>query len=155
MQTIHFYGAGIHNHNDIVERDIQDITKDTRTLLLHIKRHWTDAVGTILWPFALKAGKDRKNHLKIDINGPQVLTISTQILTLNHGTHRIVHISFSTAVYKEYISLNVILKLALEFIWDTPHVTLTQSYQYLIQLLFMCPLNFTSLSIKNYPQCYF
>ena len=51
------------------EREIQDVTKGGRTLLLHAKRHWPQEVGTILWSFALKAAEDCCNHLKRDENG--------------------------------------------------------------------------------------
>ena len=40
-----------------------------RTILLHAKRHWKEAIGTILWPFALKAVEDMRNHLKLDTKG--------------------------------------------------------------------------------------
>ena len=60
---------GAHHQNGIIERYIQDITGSGRTLLLHVKRHWPDVIGTILWPFALKAAEDRRNHLKLDENG--------------------------------------------------------------------------------------
>ena len=36
---------------------------------MHAKRHWPEAIGTILWPFALKAAEDRRNHLKLDEKG--------------------------------------------------------------------------------------
>ena len=63
------YKVGLHHQNGIIERYIQDITKSGRTLLLHDKRHWPKAIGAILWPFALKATKGRRNHLKLDEHG--------------------------------------------------------------------------------------
>ena len=68
-QTISFCGVGSHHQNGIAEKYIQDITVATRVLLLHAKRYWPEAIGTILWPFALKAAEDRRNHLQIDENG--------------------------------------------------------------------------------------
>ena len=68
-QIISFFGVGAHHQNGIIERYIQDITDSDHTLLLHAKRYWPDVIRTILWPFALKAAEDRRNHLKLDENG--------------------------------------------------------------------------------------
>ena len=68
-QKITFCGVVSHHQNALIERYIQDITKNGRTLLLHAKRLWPEAIGTILWPFAVKAIVDRRNHLKLDDNG--------------------------------------------------------------------------------------
>ena len=38
-------------------------------ILLRAKRHWKEAIVTILWSFALKAVEDIRNHLKLDIKG--------------------------------------------------------------------------------------
>ena len=62
-QSITFCGVGAHHQNGIIERYIQDLTRDARTLLLHAKRHWPDAIGTILWPFALKFAEARYSWL--------------------------------------------------------------------------------------------
>ena len=58
-----------HYQNYIVEIYIQKITKDTKTLLLHTKRHWSDTIVIILLPFALKVAEDRRKHLKLDNKG--------------------------------------------------------------------------------------
>ena len=68
-QIITFCGVGSHHQNRIIERYIHDIPKSSRTLFLRVKRHWTKVIGTILWPFFLKAAENRRNHLKLDEYG--------------------------------------------------------------------------------------
>ena len=68
-QTITFCGVGSHHQNALVERYIEEITKLGRTVLLHAKRHWKEAISTVLWPFAIRAVKDMRNHLKLDLKG--------------------------------------------------------------------------------------
>ena len=55
--------------NGLIKNFIQDLTRGASTLLLHAKRHWPEAICTILWPFALKAFEDRRNHWRLDSNG--------------------------------------------------------------------------------------
>ena len=68
-QTITYCGVGSHHQNGIVERHIGELTSSARTLLLHAKRRWPKAIGTILWPFALKAAEFKHNHLKLNQDG--------------------------------------------------------------------------------------
>ena len=68
-QTITFCAVNAHHQNGLIEKFIQDLTRGARTLLLHAKRHWPEAIGTILWPFALKAFEDRRNHWRLDDKG--------------------------------------------------------------------------------------
>ena len=72
-QTISFCAVNAHHQNGLIEKFIQDLTRGARTLLLHAKRHWPEAIGTILWPFALKAFEDRRNHWHLDANGKSPL----------------------------------------------------------------------------------
>ena len=68
-QTIAFYGVSSHHQNGIIEHYIQDVFGNGRTLFLRDERHWPDVIGKILWPFALRAAEDRRDHLKLDANG--------------------------------------------------------------------------------------
>jgi hypothetical protein len=62
-QNITFCAVGVHHQNGIVERRIKELTLISRTLLLHTKRHWTDYITTMLWPFALKEALSLKQIL--------------------------------------------------------------------------------------------
>ena len=53
----------------MIEKYHQDIAREARKLLLHAKRFWPEAIGTILWPFTIKAAEDRRNHLHLDDKG--------------------------------------------------------------------------------------
>ena len=64
-----FCRVGSHHQNALVEQYIQQITKMGRTVLLHAKRDWKEAIGTILWPFAIKAVEDMRNDLKLNEKG--------------------------------------------------------------------------------------
>ena len=72
-QTISFCAVNAHHQNGLIEKFIQDLTRGARTLLLHAKSDWPEAIGTILWPFALKAFEDRRNHWHLDANGKSPL----------------------------------------------------------------------------------
>ena len=54
-QKITFCGVGYHHQNDIIEREIKTLTIEARKLLPHAKIYWTEAITTMLWPYALKA----------------------------------------------------------------------------------------------------
>ena len=62
-QHISFCGAGTHYQNGVIENRIKYLTLSERTLLLHAKRHWPDAITTILWPFSILADSRKHNTL--------------------------------------------------------------------------------------------
>ena len=68
-QSISYCGVGAHHQNGIAENHIKQLTLTSRTLLLHAKRFWPEAITTMIWPFALKTAAEQHNRLKIDING--------------------------------------------------------------------------------------
>ena len=67
-QSISYCGEGAHHQNGIAENHIKQLILTSRTLLPHAKPFWSEAITTILWPFALKTAAERHNRLKIDIN---------------------------------------------------------------------------------------
>ncbi len=64
-QKITYCTVGAHHQNGIVKRRIKELTLISRTLLLHAKRHWSDYVTTMMWPFALKEAAYRLNRLSL------------------------------------------------------------------------------------------
>ena len=68
-QTISFCAVNAHHQNGLIENFIGQLERGGRILLLHAKRHWPEAIGTILWPFAIKAYEDRRNHWHLDKDG--------------------------------------------------------------------------------------
>ena len=68
-QTISFCGVGAHHQNGVAENMIGLLTRWARTSLLHAKKRWSQAISTILWPYALKAACSRYNELHLDKNG--------------------------------------------------------------------------------------
>ena len=53
-QTITLCGVGAHHQNGVAEARIKTLSLACHTLLLHSKRHWPEAITTMLWPFAPK-----------------------------------------------------------------------------------------------------
>jgi hypothetical protein len=88
-QKISFCGVDAHHQAGIIERHIQELTKNARTLLLHAKRNWPDAIGTILWPFAIKAAERRHNLFRLDDKGNTPLSrfADTQVMTPMEDSH--------------------------------------------------------------------
>jgi hypothetical protein len=68
-QQVTYCGVGAHHQNGLAENTVKQFTLKGRTLLLHAKRHWPEAITTILWPFALKAGVKAHNDFKLDADG--------------------------------------------------------------------------------------
>lgn len=52
-QTISFSGPGAHHQNGVAERAIGTIISSARTMMLHAKLRWPNAVSTDLWPMAV------------------------------------------------------------------------------------------------------
>ena len=64
-----YSGVGAHHQNGIAKSSVKQFTLSGRTLLLHAKRHWPEAITTMLWPFALKAAIKFHNDFYMDTDG--------------------------------------------------------------------------------------
>ena len=67
-QSLTFTGVGAHHQNGIAERRIRDLSDQARTMLLHAQFRWPEAVGSILWPFALKMACELRNTTRLRDN---------------------------------------------------------------------------------------
>ena len=63
-----FFSVITHHQNSIAESHIKILTFGARTILLHARRHWPEAITTMLWPLALLAVAERHNLIKFDAN---------------------------------------------------------------------------------------
>lgn len=57
-QSIAFFAANAHHQNGQAEKRIRDLQENARTMLLHAKQRWPEAVTANLWPFALRHAND-------------------------------------------------------------------------------------------------
>eukprot|EP00978_Attheya_sp_CCMP212_P025995 scaffold84697_cov32-Attheya_sp.AAC.2 len=53
-QQVTYCDVVVHHQNGLAKNTVKQFTLKGHTLLLHAKRHWPEAITTILWPFALK-----------------------------------------------------------------------------------------------------
>ena len=68
-QKITLCGVRYHHHNGIVDRRIQTVTEIVRTIILHAQRYWPECVGTMIWPFDVKAAIKILKFLQLDLDG--------------------------------------------------------------------------------------
>ncbi|KAI2504139.1 hypothetical protein MHU86_10339 [Fragilaria crotonensis] len=52
-QRLSFCGVNAHFQNGIAERRIRDLQDRARTMIVHAKHHWPDAITSNLWSYAL------------------------------------------------------------------------------------------------------
>ena len=69
LQTISFCGVGANHQNSVAESNIRRIVATSRNQLLHAKRHWPEAINTILWSLALKEAVVLHNNFQFDSDG--------------------------------------------------------------------------------------
>lgn len=77
-QAITFCAVGVHHQNGLVERHIQTLSRGARASLLHAKRHWDEAVGTILWPYAWKDFEEKYNNFHLNEKGESPLNLFSE-----------------------------------------------------------------------------
>ena len=66
MQTIDFCGVNAHHVNGLIKPRIRTLSTDTQTILLHVMHIWPEIIGTLLWPFALKAYENTLHMCNLD-----------------------------------------------------------------------------------------
>jgi len=60
-QTITFCAVNAHHQNGKAEKRIRDLQESARTMLLHARQRWPEAVTANLWPFAIRYANDMFN----------------------------------------------------------------------------------------------
>ena len=88
-QTITYCCIGTHHQNVIAEAHIEYLTLAEWTMLLRAKRHWPEAITTMLFPYAIKAAGARHNRFHMNNNGLSPLELFSGVETtfdikLNH-----------------------------------------------------------------------
>jgi hypothetical protein len=48
-----FHGVGAHHQNAVTENGNKRLIVSSRIILLHAKRHWPEAISTMIWPFSV------------------------------------------------------------------------------------------------------
>ena len=62
-QTIYHSGVNAHFQNSVAEKRIHNLQNATRTMLVHTKHHWPEAINAHLWPYTLRTAN--KIHLSL------------------------------------------------------------------------------------------
>ena len=60
-QSLKYCGVNAHFQNAVAERRIRLLQDQARTMLLHAKHRWRDAIETSLWPYALRVANEVHN----------------------------------------------------------------------------------------------
>ena len=63
-QTITYSAVGAHHQNGIIECHIGILSATARTLLIHARYLWPDAISPLLWPYAWKLSEYQHNRFK-------------------------------------------------------------------------------------------
>jgi hypothetical protein len=61
QQTITYCAVNAHHQNGQAEKKIRDLQELARTMLLHAKQRWPNAVSASLWPYAMRMANDVSN----------------------------------------------------------------------------------------------
>jgi hypothetical protein len=57
-QTISYCGVNAHFQNGVAEKQIRDVQDLARTMMIHARHRWPNAIEANLWPYALKMAND-------------------------------------------------------------------------------------------------
>jgi hypothetical protein len=68
-QSITYCGVYAHFQNEIAEKRIRDHQERTRTMIIHAKQRWPEAINAALWPYALRLACDIDNCTPKTMNG--------------------------------------------------------------------------------------
>ena len=85
-----FCGVGAHYQNSVAESNIRMIVAIARNQLLRAKRHWPEAINTIIWPLALKEAVALHNNFQFDSDGrnPVNKLVGTKCLPNTKSFHK-------------------------------------------------------------------
>ena len=113
IQIMDLCGVNAHHINGLVERRIRTLSTSTRTILLYAMRIWTEIIGTLLWPFALKVYENtlNANDLDSDLKLPAMKFAKCETLPLVENKY-----TFGCPVYVLKIDLQTVGSQILK--WD-------------------------------------
>jgi Reverse transcriptase (RNA-dependent DNA polymerase)/GAG-pre-integrase domain len=74
-QSISYCAVNAHHQNGRAEKKIRDLQELARTMLLHARQRWPNAITANLWPFALRMANDLSNLAPILKQGEHVSPI--------------------------------------------------------------------------------
>jgi hypothetical protein len=69
QQSISYCAVNAHHQNGKAEKKIRDLQELARTMLLHAKQRWPNAVTSNLWPYAMRMANDVSNFSPGIIDG--------------------------------------------------------------------------------------
>lgn len=80
-QTISYCGVNAHFQNGIAEKMIRDLQDQARTMLVHAKHRWHDAINANLWPYAVRMASKCRNGAPLNEAGdsPLELFLATKV----------------------------------------------------------------------------
>jgi hypothetical protein len=78
-QSISYSGVGAHHQNGKAERRIRDLTDTARTMLLHAKHRWPQAITANLWPQALLHATDVRNVIPRVLDRDSPLSLFSKV----------------------------------------------------------------------------
>ncbi|KAI2497267.1 hypothetical protein MHU86_17231 [Fragilaria crotonensis] len=64
-QQLTFCGVNAHFQNGIAERRIRDLQDRARTMIVHAKHRWSNAITSNLWPYAIRLANDSSRCIPI------------------------------------------------------------------------------------------
>ncbi|KAI2494580.1 hypothetical protein MHU86_19950 [Fragilaria crotonensis] len=64
-QQLTFCGVNAHFQNGIAERRIRDLQDRARTMIVHAKHRWPNAITSNLWPYAIRLANDSSRCIPI------------------------------------------------------------------------------------------
>jgi hypothetical protein len=85
-QTISFAGVNAHFQNALAEKRIRDLQDSARTMLVHAKHRWPQAISAHLWPYALRMANDVHMHAPLQ-SGKSPIDLFSKIASTTAPKH--------------------------------------------------------------------
>jgi len=86
-QNITYCGVNAHFQNGRAEKAIRDLQTMARTMLLHAKGRWPDAIHLALWPYAMRMAVHVHNNVPNNIDGSSRLEAFARISVAPKASH--------------------------------------------------------------------